>query len=72
MTNEPVAWLCESNDGLVRYVAMTRADDSSDWKQTPLWPRGQPLDADQVYEWCKGDLTLLQVCRIIEAAHGIR
>jgi hypothetical protein len=70
--NNPDAYLCENADGSVRYVALTRDESSVNWTQTPLFRRGQPLSTDQIYEWCKGDLTLLQICRIIEAAHGIR
>ena len=69
---KPRAWLCESADGAVRYVALTKSDDSTEWTQTPLFSRGEPLSVDQIYDYCKGGLTLLQVARIIEAAHGIR
>lgn len=72
MMSEPEAWLCENKDKTVRYVALTRDESSDDWNQTPLFRRGAPLTTEQIYEWCKGDLTLLQICRIIEAAHGIR
>lgn len=37
MKSEPAAWLCESSDGTVRYVALTQDDSSRDWKQTPLY-----------------------------------
>jgi hypothetical protein len=45
MTSKPAAWLCESKDGSVRYVAMTRDESSQDWKQTPLYRADADLSA---------------------------